>query len=158
MARKNPIKSSSHPRLITDSKKRILITVESYETRIALMEGSTLGELLIERAAERGIAGNIYKARVTSVLPGMQAAFLDIGFGKNAFLYVSDIFYDQEEYERLLELEEEPERGAESKEKKRKRKSTVPVSIEDLVRKNQELLIQITKEPIGRKGPGRLHI
>ncbi|MDI6783468.1 MAG: Rne/Rng family ribonuclease [bacterium] len=153
MARKNTPKSSSIPRLITDLRKRILITVEPFETRVALMEGSMLAELFIERATEKGIVGNIYKARVTSVLPGMQAAFLDIGFGKNAFLYVSDIFYDQEEYERLLELEEGPERNTEATEKKKKRKSAVPVSIDDLVRKNQELLIQITKEPIGRKGP-----
>lgn len=153
MTRKNTTKSNLPQRLISDQKKRILISQEPFETRIALMEGNTLAEIFIERAAERGIVGNIYKARVTSILPGMQAAFLDLGFGKNAFLYVTDIFYDQEEYERLLELEEGSENNQNAKEKPKKRRSNVPVSIEDLVRKNQELLLQITKEPIGRKGP-----
>ncbi|MCX7919342.1 MAG: Rne/Rng family ribonuclease [bacterium] len=153
MGRKNTAKLKAGLRIISDQKKRILITIAPYETRVALLEGATLAELFIERAAERGIVGNIYKAKVTSVLPGMQAAFLDIGFGKNAFLYVSDIFYDQEEYERILELDEEHTRPYISEDKKKRRRISAPVTIDDLVRKNQELLIQISKEPIGRKGP-----
>ncbi|MCK5797233.1 MAG: Rne/Rng family ribonuclease, partial [Deltaproteobacteria bacterium] len=69
----------------------LLINVESYETRVALLASSVLVELHIEREVDRGIVGNIYKGRVVRVLPGMQAAFVDIGIGKAAFLYADDV-------------------------------------------------------------------
>ncbi|MBP1712958.1 MAG: cafA, partial [Deltaproteobacteria bacterium] len=68
----------------------ILINVNSGETRVALLENGVLVELYIERSSEQGITGNIYKGRVVRVLPGMQAAFVDIGLEKAAFLYVTD--------------------------------------------------------------------
>ena len=69
------------------------------ETRIALTENGEIQELLIERASGKGIVGNIYKGRVTRVLPGMQAAFVDIGLEKAAFLYVDDVFVHSEVWE-----------------------------------------------------------
>ena len=81
----------------------LVINAASHETRIALIENGTIAELYIERSREKGIVGNIYKGRVVRVLPGMQAAFVDIGMEKAAFLYVADVFDAIEEYESLLD-------------------------------------------------------
>src|SRR5512136_723973 len=81
----------------------LVINTSSHETRIALIENGTIAELYIERSREKGIVGNIYKGRVIRVLPGMQAAFVDIGMEKAAFLYVADVFDAIEEYESLLD-------------------------------------------------------
>jgi ribonuclease G len=79
---------------------QLVINVTPQETRVALMENGMLAELYIERTKGRSIVGNIYKGRVIKVLPGMQAAFVDIGLEKAAFLYVSDVYRDIEEYDR----------------------------------------------------------
>mgnify|MGYP000609042394 CR=1 FL=1 len=73
----------------------LIINASLPETRIAMMENGEIQELLIERASGKGIVGNIYKGRVTRVLPGMQAAFVDIGLERNAFLYVGDILPEE---------------------------------------------------------------
>ena len=73
-------------------KQQIFINSSPQESRIAIMEDGVLAEFLIERKEERGIAGNIYKGKVERVLPGMQAAFVDIGMDKAAFLHASDFF------------------------------------------------------------------
>src|SRR5579862_4397764 len=93
----------------------LIINASLPETRIAMMENGEIQELLIERASGKGIVGNIYKGRVTRVLPGMQAAFVDIGLEKAAFLYVDDVFVHSEIWEH-----EEEEGG-----KKRGRKSAM---------------------------------
>jgi ribonuclease G len=94
----------------------LIINASLPETRIALMEDGEIQELLIERASGKGIVGNIYKGRVTRVLPGMQAAFVDIGLEKAAFLYVDDVFVHSEVFEDEAEdpsaLETEQEGGA----------------------------------------------
>ena len=69
----------------------VLINIAPRETRAALLEGGVLQELFIERASRRGLVGNIYKGRITRVLPGMQAAFVDVGLARTAFLHVNDI-------------------------------------------------------------------
>src|SRR6185295_18264414 len=71
--------------------KEFIINVSPLETRIALIEDKRLAELVIERQESRSVVGNIYKGRVDSIVPGIQAAFIDIGMEKNGFLYVSDI-------------------------------------------------------------------
>ena len=71
--------------------KDLVINTTSHETRVALLENGHIAELYIERSRERGIVGNIYKGKVIRVLPGMQAAFVDIGLEKAAFLYVADV-------------------------------------------------------------------
>lgn len=83
-------------------KKELVINASQLETKIALLENGQVNEIFIERRKNQGILGNIYKGRVIKVLPGMQAAFVDIGLDRNAFLYVSDIVQDFEEYEGLL--------------------------------------------------------
>ncbi|MGZ3494977.1 MAG: Rne/Rng family ribonuclease, partial [Thermodesulfobacteriota bacterium] len=79
----------------------LIVNVTPYETRVALLEDRVLAELYIERTKDRGIMGNIYKGKVVKVLPGMQAAFVDIGLEKAAFLYVSDVHGGIEDYEEM---------------------------------------------------------
>ncbi len=83
-------------------KKELIIASSQLETKIALLEDGQVNEVFIERRKNQGILGNIYKGRVTKVLPGMQAAFVDIGLDRNAFLYVADFVQDYEEYEQLF--------------------------------------------------------
>lgn len=94
--------------------KELIINASLPETRIALMEDGTIQELLIERESERGIVGNIYKGRVTRVLPGMQAAFVDIGLEKAAFLYVDDIYVHPKVMGEETEMDDEANEMADS--------------------------------------------
>ena len=88
--------------------KQLVINVAEHETRVALLEDGEIAEFYIDRGDDSDIAGNIYKGRVLRVLPGMQAAFVNIGLNQAAFIYVDDVFYDDfKEYERLFEMESE---------------------------------------------------
>ncbi len=144
---------------------QLVINVTSQETRVALMENGVIAELYFERARDRGILGSIFKGRVVRVLPGMQAAFVDIGLKRAAFLYVSDVYEDFEEFEAFQEKNERiegktetpacpTESGREDAMKiNRPSNSTVSSSqIQDLLREGQELLVQMSKEPLGSKG------
>jgi len=141
--------------------KEIIVNNCSHETRVAVIENNKVTELFIERKFNKGIAGNIYKGKVTKVLPGMQSAFVDIGLDRDAFLYVGDIS------ENLLNIEESfddmNEDELETSNDKTKKVTTTDeelfpsvntsLPIEDLLKEGQELLVQISKEPIGSKGP-----
>lgn len=129
----------------------ILINVNSGETRVALLENGVLVELYLERRSEQGITGNIYKGRVVRVLPGMQAAFVDIGLEKAAFLYVADVHQDFEELELLMRAREEDGDGFLMAEDEMINLDT-PFQIEDLLHEGQEILVQVSKEPLGSKG------
>src|SRR3989304_4356510 len=83
-------------------KREIVVNSSMVETRVAVLEDGHLAELMIADARNAGLAGNIYKGRVLKILPGMQAAFVDIGLSKDAFLYVRDIYEDLEDYEQIL--------------------------------------------------------
>ncbi|CAI8165510.1 ribonuclease G [Pseudidiomarina mangrovi] len=111
----------------------ILMNVTPTETRVALIENGILQEIHIERQAKRGLVGNIFLGKVSRVLPGMQAAFIDIGLDKAAFLHASDIIthIDQEE------LASRPEQAKD---------------IAQLVRPGQLLVVQVVKDPLGTKG------
>lgn len=129
----------------------LVINAASHETRVALIENGTIAELHIERTREKSIVGNIYKGRVIRVLPGMQAAFVDIGLEKAAFLYVADVFDSIEEYESLLYGgKKEHDSVEQSGDGQHDFKPLHP--IEELLQEGQELLVQISKEPIGTKG------
>ncbi|MEJ2684622.1 MAG: Rne/Rng family ribonuclease, partial [Candidatus Sulfobium sp.] len=84
----------------------ILINVTRGETRVALLEGGQVVEFYVERKRDASLVGNIYKGKIVKILPGMQSAFVDIGFEKAAFLYVADIRADTDEYAPLFEDEE----------------------------------------------------
>ena len=88
-------------------QKELIISTTSQETKIAILEDDELVEFYIERQRSQGIVGNIYKGRVTKVLPGMQSAFVDIGLERDAFLYVSDFFEDTEEYDKIVSTVED---------------------------------------------------
>src|ERR1035437_4009071 len=131
----------------------LVINAASHETRIALIENGTIAELYIERSREKGIVGNIYKGRVVRVLPGMQAAFVDIGMEKAAFLYVADVFDAIEEYESLLYAGNKKDDEPTVDQVTTDRSEFRPLHpIEDLLQEGQELLVQISKEPLGTKG------
>ncbi|MCX5910173.1 MAG: Rne/Rng family ribonuclease [Deltaproteobacteria bacterium] len=130
----------------------ILININSGETRVALLESGVLVELYVERSAEQGITGSIYKGRVVRVLPGMQAAFVDIGLEKAAFLYVTDVHQDFEDLEVLMRAREEDGNGTPVPEEEEILNLDTPFHIEDLLHEGQELLVQVSKEPLGSKG------
>jgi ribonuclease G len=110
-------------------KEEILINVTPSEVRAALLENGVLQEVYIERAARRGLISNIYKGRVLRALPGMQAAFIDIGLERTAFLHASDI----------------ARRGAHDN-------GDETPAIRDLVREGDEIMVQVVKDPLGNKG------
>ena len=126
-------------------KKTIIINADAYETRIAILEDEELVELLVERADQRRHVGDIYKGRVNAVLPGMQAAFVDLGLPKTGFLHASDLAEGLSELEDLSDAEDGGDRG--------RRRKGPQLKIEDHLKKGQEILVQITKESIGTKGP-----
>ena len=112
--------------------REILINVTPRETRAALIENGSTQELYIERASRRGIVGNLYKGRVSRVLPGMQAAFIDNGLERTAFLHAGDI---------TRAVPADAENG------------TPPVEeIGNLVLPGQDILVQVLKDPLGSKG------
>ena len=135
--------------------KEIIVSKDEYETRAALLEDKALAELFIERQEERHILGNIYKGRVNSILPGMQAAFVDIGLARNAFLHVSDVAHHLEEYEEFIDGSAIDSRKLDSarREQASYRKRGETPSIRDLLKKGQEILVQVDKEPMDTKGP-----
>jgi len=125
--------------------KQVLINIVPQEKRVAILEGNTLEEFYVERTGQEKVAGNIYKGKVTAILPGMGAAFVDLGLEKNGFLHVSDVI------ERPPELEELFSERLEEETKKTSKKGAVP-SIANLLKKGQEIIVQVVKEPIGTKG------
>ncbi len=134
--------------------KRIIADVNAHEARVALMEDKNLVEIQLEMRGKERLVGNIYKGRVANILPGMQAAFIDIGLEKNAFLYAGDILCDEQD----LYFDELGETDV------IKKKLDIP-NIKELLKQNQEIMVQVLKQPGGTKGarvtthitlPGRL--
>ena len=109
--------------------KKILVNSDNRATRVAILENNKLVELYIERPLEQRIVGNLYKGSVANVLPGMQAAFVDIGLEKNAFLYVDDVYTDDDD-------KPHPPR----------------TNIDKLLKVGEEIIVQVIKEPFGSKG------
>src|SRR6516225_11176575 len=87
--------------------KELIISATRHETRVAVIEEDQVVEIYHQRENEYSLAGSIHKGRVTRVLPGMQSAFVDIGLGRDAFLYVSDFFEDNEEYDKMVSAAED---------------------------------------------------
>jgi len=162
-------------------KREILINGTPRETRVAILEDDRLAELMIDRPDHRRSVGDIYLGRVEAVLPGIQAAFIDIGFEKSAFLHASDLLEpDEDEEEDEEDDVEHPEDAAaaeaaaatvspagdrprngrrgngrgesEARQREVSPRSAVP-NIQDLVKKGETKLVQVTKEPISTKGP-----
>lgn len=131
--------------------KEILINATPQETRIALLENKKISEFFFERNADKGIVGNIYKGKVVRVLPGMQAAFVDIGHERAAFLYAGDFLKTKHNVDDIDE--EDEEQGIDRRMDRRRRRSSEDVPpIAELVREGQEIMVQVAKGPIGTKG------
>ncbi|RMH61138.1 MAG: ribonuclease G [Zetaproteobacteria bacterium] len=125
----------------------LLVNVSPFETRVARVENGQAEELYIERERERGLKGNIYKGRVQRVLPGIQAAFIDIGLGKAGFLYAGDIVTGDEE------LDPDPDEEGDDKQpvELHNRRNIPPINT--LLREGQEVIVQVSRDPIASKGP-----
>lgn len=119
----------------------ILINHNPHETRVAALQGNRLVEFYAERSKDKGISGNIYKGKVVRVLPGMQAAFVDIGLDRTAFLHATDVYEMFDEFEEFAK-ETEEERGKPSRR----------IPIQEILKEGQEIMVQVAKEPIGSKG------
>jgi ribonuclease G len=122
---------------------KMLVESDAHQTRIAVLEEDRPTEIFVERHRHRGVVGNVYQGRVTRVLPGMQAAFVDIGLERDAFLYVSDAGAGLAPIEELEsgepeESDFEPREGA--------------PTIDELLRAGQEILVQVVKDPLPNKG------
>jgi ribonuclease G len=130
--------------------KRILVNAGVTETRVAVQEGALVTELYLERHARRSIVGNVYKGVVTNVLPGMQAAFVDIGLGKDAFLYAGDYAAALADAAPVAADDEDADVGDVELDEIEPRREARP--IEEVLRKGQEVLVQVSKESLGTKG------
>ena len=124
-------------------KKKIIINVTSTETRIALLEDGDLVELYLERPENERMVGDIYQGRVENVVEAIQAAFVNIGLDQNGFLSFADV---GREYSALAERIQDSGRRKFGKTKSKQSRKNVPLKI------GQEILVQVTKEPIGEKG------
>ena len=126
----------------------IAINITPQETRVAVLENKVVTELYVDRAKKKDFVGNVYKGKVLKVLPGMQAAFVNIGLERAAFMHVSDLSVGTEPGDILVESDED-EKGPEFP---RPRRQTV-LPIQELLEEDQDLVVQISKGPIGTKGP-----
>ena len=133
--------------------KEMIISSTSHETRVAILEDDQVAEIFIEREHQRGVVGNLYKGRVSKVLPGMQSAFVDLGLERDGFLYVSDVVATFEEFDRL-ETDEDDASGDKggSRGGRREREKAPDPKIEELLKPGQEVIVQVAKEPLGTKG------
>src|SRR4051812_45940576 len=119
--------------------KEMIISSNGHETMVAILEDDLVAEIFVERERQRGVVGNVYKGRVSKVLPGMQSSFIDIGLERDGFLYVADVLASVDE---LDSGENDTQQATDKPQPK----------IEDLLREGQEILVQVVKEPLGTKG------
>jgi ribonuclease G len=161
--------------------KEMIISSNGHETIVAILEDDLVAEVFVERERFRGVVGNVYKGRVSKVLPGMQSSFIDLGLERDGFLYVAEVIDTFEEFEKLAgEDDDESADGkgegakVEAKEAagnadaakegghrevarsggdgRRDREPRPQPKIEDLLKEGQEILVQVVKEPLGTKG------
>ena len=161
--------------------KEMIISSSAHETRVAILEDDQVAEIFIERERSRGVVGNLYKGRVSKVLPGMQSAFVDLGLERDGFLYVSDVVATFEEFDRLETDDDPPSAaagqgqspanssgsgpvpaagggngsrrgGSSSGRRDRERDKGPEPKIEELLKEGQEIIVQVAKEPLGTKG------
>jgi len=127
------------------SEQKFLISIDFHEKRVAITSVKGLESYFVEREDEKGIFGNIYKGEVESVLPGMQAAFVNLGLGTNGFLYISEVTHGIYEYEEILEGRKVIQDEFKA--------NKGDIAINQLLKPGQEILVQIIRESISTKGP-----
>ena len=134
-------------------KREILINASQRETRVAILEDDQLVELMLDRPDNRRMVGDVYLGKVEAVLPGIQAAFVDIGTEKSAFLHASDLVFSEDEGDEDDEEEEEESDEEEPENGARRGKRAKAPPIQELVKRGQDIIVQVSKEPISTKGP-----
>lgn len=132
-------------------KREILINATARETRVAILEDDQLVELLVDRPDARRMVGDIYLGRIEAVLPGIQAAFVDIGTEKSAFLHASDVIYPDDDGAKDDAEADDAADGEGEDQPRRRRGKALP--IQEVVKRGQDIIVQVSKEPISTKGP-----
>ncbi len=127
--------------------KELIVSLNRHETMAAILEDDQVSEIFIEREQQGGVVGNIYKGCVSKVLPGMQCAFVDVGFEQDAFLYVGDVIGTDEQFEQLESVDADDDEPTIAKPA-----GAPQAAIEELLTAGQEILVQVVKEPLGTKG------
>lgn len=128
--------------------QEILLNVETKEIRLAILKNGQLNDLIIERKKERQLTGNIYKGRVTNILHNIQSAFIDINEGENGFIHISDIIENTKKFEQVYDMDFDLDydiKGLDAKQQQN-------LDIEQVMKHDQFVLVQVVKEPIGTKG------
>src|SRR5437773_1960635 len=128
--------------------KEMIVSSNGHETMVAILEDDLVAEVFVERERHRGVVGNVYKGRVSKVLPGMQSSFIDIGLERDGFLYVAEVIDTLEEFDKLSS-DDDDEGGGKGRDRDRDKP---PPKIEDLLKEGQEIVVQVVKEPLGTKG------
>jgi len=134
-------------------KREILINASPRETRVAILEDDQLVELMIDRPDNRRMVGDIYLGKVEAVLPGIQAAFVDIGTEKSAFLHASDLVFPEADEDEEGDDESDLDDAEVDDEGPRRGRRAKAPPIQDLLKRGQDVLVQVSKEPISTKGP-----
>ncbi|MCU1383886.1 MAG: ribonuclease [Acidobacteria bacterium] len=140
--------------------KEMIVSSNGHETMVAILEDDLVAEIFVERERHRGVVGNVYKGRVSKVLPGMQSSFIDLGLERDGFLYVADVIDTLAEFDKLAgdEDEETPGggngngSGGHRGRPERDRQDRPTQKIEELLKEGQEIVVQVVKEPLGTKG------
>jgi ribonuclease G len=128
--------------------KEMIVSSNGHETMVAILEDDLVAEVFVERERHRGVVGNVYKGRVSKVLPGMQSSFIDIGLERDGFLYVTEVIDTLDEFDKLAS-DDDDEGGGKGRDRDRDKP---PPKIEELLKEGQEIIVQVVKEPLGTKG------
>ena len=134
-------------------QKEMIVSSNGHETMVAILEEDLVAEVFVERERHRGVVGNVYKGRVSKVLPGMQSSFIDLGLERDGFLYVADVVDTLDEFDKLSG-DDEDEGGGKARNGSRgeARGERPQPKIEELLKEGQEIIVQVVKEPLGTKG------
>src|SRR2546430_5126983 len=130
--------------------KAMIVSSNGHETIVAILEDDLVAEVFVERERQRGVVGNVYKGRVSKVLPGMQSSFIDVGLERDGFLYVAEVIDTLEEFDKLAS-DDDDDGGGKGRDRDRE-KSSAAKKIEELLKEGQEIVVQVVKEPLGTKG------
>jgi ribonuclease G len=134
-------------------QKEMIVSSNGHETTVAILEDDLVAEVFVERERHRGVVGNVYKGRVSKVLPGMQSSFIDLGLERDGFLYVADVVDTLDEFDKLAGDEDDEGGGSGGGKARGEPRGDRPQpKIEDLLKEGQEIIVQVVKEPLGTKG------
>src|SRR5215471_1441995 len=116
-------------------QKEMIVSATGHETQVAILEEDQVAEVFVERERQRGVVGNVYKGRVSKVLPGMQSSFIDVGLERDGFLYVAEVIDTLEEFDKLAG-DDDDEGGGKGRDRDR---PSAAKKIEELLKEGQEI-------------------